>query len=42
VEFPATQTEMVNNPPTSGTNICADWGWCVDVSQTGGLCSFLQ
>jgi prepilin-type N-terminal cleavage/methylation domain-containing protein/prepilin-type processing-associated H-X9-DG protein len=42
VEFPATQTEMVNNPPTSGTNICADWGWCVDVSTTGGLCQWMQ
>jgi prepilin-type N-terminal cleavage/methylation domain-containing protein/prepilin-type processing-associated H-X9-DG protein len=42
VEFPATQTEMVNNPPTSGTNICADWGWCVDVSTTGGACQIMQ
>lgn len=42
VEFPAINTEMVNNPPTSGTNICSDWGWCVDVSGTGGECHNLK
>ncbi|HEV2474679.1 MAG TPA: prepilin-type N-terminal cleavage/methylation domain-containing protein [Chthonomonadales bacterium] len=42
VEYPLTQSEMVNNPPTdpTSTTICADWGWCVDTS--AGLCSFLQ
>jgi prepilin-type N-terminal cleavage/methylation domain-containing protein/prepilin-type processing-associated H-X9-DG protein len=42
VEYPATATEMVNNPPTSGTTICADWGWCVDTAANGGLCRWLQ
>ena len=44
VIYPLTQSEMVNNPPTSptDTHLKADWGWDVDMSSNGGFCHFMK